>query len=134
MDSNLEKVRAKARLLLAADDLRELLQFLERDVPTLIAEVEQLQRELAEMKGQQKRYHPPTVEAPQRSAGIPDARQLLTSREFASAVGIKESTVRSWTMKRKIKVVKLGRLVRIPRTEVVRLMDEGAIPARPSHP
>jgi len=38
MNSNLDKIKVWARLLLAADRWRELLQFLERDVPALIAE------------------------------------------------------------------------------------------------
>ncbi len=42
MNSSLDRVRARARLLLAADNWRELSQLLERDVPALIAEVEQL--------------------------------------------------------------------------------------------
>lgn len=132
MNSNLDKVRARARLLLAADKWRELLQFLERDVPALVAEVEQLQLELVEMKGQQSRYHQPTAEVLQRSAEIPNDRQVLTLKEFAHCIGVSEACVRRWTMERKIKVVRLGRLVRIPRTEVQRLMDEGAIPVRPS--
>lgn len=42
MVSNVERAKAKARLLLAADKWRELSQFLESDVPALLAEVERL--------------------------------------------------------------------------------------------
>lgn len=132
MNSNLDKVRARARLLLAADRWRELCQFLERDVPTLISEVEQLQRELAEAKSHEGRLRLPPPDISQPPATVPGDSQLLTSKQFAYAIGVSEACVRRWTMERKIKVVRLGRLVRIPRTEVQRLSDEGAIPARPS--
>jgi excisionase family DNA binding protein len=132
MDSNLDRVRAKARLLLAADKWRELIQFLERDIPTLIAEVEQLQRELAEAKRYQGTLRFSAPEAPQPPARGHIESQLLSSKQFAMAIGVTEACVRSWTLKRKINVVRLGRLVRIPRTEVQRLIDEGAIPLRPS--
>jgi excisionase family DNA binding protein len=132
MDSNLERVRARARLLLAADRWRELLQFLERDVPALIAEVEQLQRELAETRRSEGWLRLTTPEVSQVPAKGPSESQLLSSKQFAHAIGVTEACVRRWTLLRKIKVVRLGRLVRIPRTEVHRLIDEGAIPARPS--
>ena len=132
MNSNLDKVRARARLLLAADRWRELLQFLERDVPTLIAEVEQLQRELAEARSHEGRSRFPAREAPQSPARGQIESQLLTSKQFALALGITEACVRRWRLERKIKVVKLGRLVRVHRTEIQRLMDEGSIPVRPT--
>ena len=132
MDSNLEKTRARARLLLASERLRELIQFLESGVPALIDEVEQLQLELAEAKGRQGRYQTHSSEVIQRPSEIPKEKQLLSSKEFAFALDVKVSTVRKWTLMRKIKVVKVGRLVRIPRAEVVRIMDEGTIPLRPS--
>ena len=71
MNSNLDKVRARARLLLAADKWRELIQFLERDVPTLVAEVEQLQRELAEARSYEGRLRLP----PSASRGPAACRQ-----------------------------------------------------------
>lgn len=128
MNSNLDRVKARARLLLAADRWRELFQFLERDVPALIAEVEQLQRELAEARRHGGRL--PTPEVSQHPAKVPSENQLLTSKQFAYAIGVSEACVRKWTLERTIKVVRLGRLVRIPRTEVQRLIDEGAVPAR----
>jgi excisionase family DNA binding protein len=131
MNSNLDSFRARARLLLAADRWRELLQFLERDVPALIAEVEQLQRDLVEARRHEGRTRPvPQVsEVPARRQ---DESQLLSSRQFAHAIGVTDACIRSWILFRKIKVVKLGRLVRIPRAEVQRLIDEGTIPVRPS--
>ena len=132
MDSNLEKIRTRAKLLLASEQMRELLEFLDRSVPALIAEVEQLRLEIAEMKAQKRGYCPPTSSALQRHVDNSKEKPLLSSKEFAFALGVKESTVRSWTLLRKIKVVKVGHLVRIPRTEVLRIIDEGTIPARPS--
>jgi excisionase family DNA binding protein len=132
MKSNLNGVKARARLLLASDKWHELFQFLERDVPALIAEVEQLRRELADAKRHEGRPRPPAPEVSQPPARGPSESQLLTSKQFAYAIGVTEACVRRWTLLRKIKVVKLGRLVRIPRVEVQRLIDEGAIPMRPS--
>lgn len=132
MKLNLDRVMAKARLLLAAVKLQELFQWLQRDVPTLIAEVEQLQRELAEAKRGDGRPHLPPSEVSLHAAKGPGESQLLTSKQFAYAIGVSEAYVRTWTLERKIKVVRLGRLVRIPRTEVQRLIDEGAIPVGPS--
>ena len=132
MDSNLEKTRARARLLLASERLRELLEFLERDIPTLIDEVDRLQLELAETKGRQGKHEMLVPEVLKRSSEIPHERQALSSKEFARCIGVSEACVRRWTMERKIKVVRFGRLVRIPRSELLRLMDEGSVPVRPS--
>lgn len=136
MNSNLEKMRARARLLLAADRWRELIQFLERDIPTLISEVEQLQSELAEAKSHEGRLQIRNPEVPQRRSAAHGEAQLLSSRQFAQAIGISEWTVRKRTCERKINIVRLGRLVRIPRTEVRRLMDQGvpSVRASRSHP
>src|SRR5689334_716319 len=82
MSTNLEQSRTRARLLLASEKLRELLQFLEKDVPVLIDEVEQLRLELAEIKGQQGRYNRPGSGTLQSPAEIPPGRKLLTSKEF----------------------------------------------------
>jgi len=87
---------------------------------------------LAEAKGRQDRYQLPSPEMLRRSAEIPNDRQALTSKEFARCIGVSEACVRRWTMERRIKVVKFGRLVRIPRSELLRLMDEGGVPVRPS--
>ena len=130
MDSNLDKIRARARLLLAADRWRELLQFLQKDVPMLIAEVEQLQQELAEARSPEGRLRLQNPEASQPAANVSSESRVLTSKQFANAIGVSEASVRRWTMEGKINMVKFGRLVRIPRTEIQRLMDEGAIPVR----
>lgn len=51
--------------------------------------------------------------------------------EAAQAPGLKESTIRAWLLRRRIGFVKLSsRCVRIPHTEVGRLIRENTIPAR----
>lgn len=50
---------------------------------------------------------------------------LLTVPEFALALRIQPSCVRRWIGDRKIETVRIGRLVRIPSTEVNRIIREG---------
>jgi excisionase family DNA binding protein len=57
---------------------------------------------------------------------------LLSVPQFAQALGAKPSCIRRWILMRKITVVKIGRLVRIPSSEVQRLIDSGIRPARPA--
>jgi excisionase family DNA binding protein len=132
MDSKLDKIRTRARLLLAADRWRELMQFLEGDVPSLIAEVEQLQGELAEARSDQGRLRHPTPETPRPPARSQGESHLVTCRQFAQTMSMSERTVSNWIRERKINIVRLGRSVRIPRTEIRRLMAEGVAPVRPS--
>lgn len=129
MDLNLDQARTRARLLLSAEKLRELIQFLETDIPALIVEVERLrllarpERDLRTAKRLQNK-----VSQPKSEEGSTEG--LLTVKQFAQALGITVACVRRWVLERKIQVVKLGRLVRIPRSEVERLIDEGTVPAR----
>lgn len=60
--------------------------------------------------------------------------RFLTVSEFAATFAIKDSTVRSWLLRRKIARVKVGRAARIPESEVKRLIEQGYIPARPERP
>jgi excisionase family DNA binding protein len=53
-------------------------------------------------------------------------------RELEDLTGIKEPTWRAWILRRKIAVVRLGRSVRIPEEEILRLIREGTTPARKS--
>jgi excisionase family DNA binding protein len=55
---------------------------------------------------------------------------LLTVPEFASALRLKSSAVRRWIGDRKIAVVRVGRLVRIPAAELERVLREGTRPAK----
>ena len=53
---------------------------------------------------------------------------LLLVPEFSAAVKIKDATTRDWVLKRRIDVVRVGRGVRIPRSEVTRILNEGFTP------
>jgi excisionase family DNA binding protein len=55
---------------------------------------------------------------------------LLSVPQFADALGITPACVRRWVLERKITTVKLGRLIRIPSSEVERLVTSGLRPAR----
>jgi excisionase family DNA binding protein len=55
---------------------------------------------------------------------------LLSVDQFARALGVTQACIRRWLLERKINSVKLGRLVRIPYTDVQRLIDLGFRPAR----
>jgi len=55
--------------------------------------------------------------------------KLLSVPEFAKALSVTPACVRRWLLQRKIAKVKLGRLVRIPGTEVNRLIARGLQPA-----
>jgi len=53
---------------------------------------------------------------------------MLTINEAAEALGVKPATVRSWIWKRQIEYVKVSRAVRIPRSEIQRLIAAGTMP------
>jgi excisionase family DNA binding protein len=57
---------------------------------------------------------------------------LLSVPQFADSLGVKPSCIRRWILLRKINVVKIGRLTKIPATETQRLIDRGFRPARPA--
>jgi excisionase family DNA binding protein len=50
---------------------------------------------------------------------------LLTIPEFAAALRVKPSCVRRWVSESKITFVHVGRLVRIPASEVKRIVSIG---------
>ena len=56
--------------------------------------------------------------------------ELLTIDEFASALQITRACVRRWVGERKITIVKVGRLVRIPQSELERVISIGTRLAR----
>jgi excisionase family DNA binding protein len=57
-------------------------------------------------------------------------KTLLCVNEFAESLRVTPSAVRRWIRERKITIVHVGRLVRIPTEELTRLIDEGTSPAR----
>ncbi len=55
---------------------------------------------------------------------------MLTVRQAAERLGLRDSTLRAWIAQRRIGIVRLGRAVRIPVEEIERLVAEGSVPAR----
>ncbi len=53
-------------------------------------------------------------------------RPLLTLKEFSAQLSISEALARKWQRIGKIRVIKLGRAVRVPQEEVDRLIAEGS--------
>lgn len=56
--------------------------------------------------------------------------QLLTVREVATVLGMREPTVYAWVASRRLPVVKLGRSVRISAAVVSALIDDNTVPQR----
>jgi excisionase family DNA binding protein len=59
-----------------------------------------------------------------------DTTKLLTVPQAATALALKPKTIRSWIAARRIGCVRLGSAVRVPVSEVARLIEGGTIPAR----
>jgi excisionase family DNA binding protein len=57
--------------------------------------------------------------------------KLLTLEEAARRLGLKPVTLRMWASARKIARCKIGRAVRIPESEVLRIIEHSLIPALP---
>lgn len=55
---------------------------------------------------------------------------LKTVVHVAQDLGLATVTVRTWLAQRRIKYVKLGRSIRIPDSEVQRLIEQGTVPER----
>jgi excisionase family DNA binding protein len=55
---------------------------------------------------------------------------MLTVKEAALLLGIKECTVRLWLAQRKLSFVRCGRAVRIPKREIKDFIERNTIPAR----
>ncbi len=60
--------------------------------------------------------------------------QLRTVRAAAADLGVSVHTVRAWIARRKIAHVRLGRAIRVPATEITRLIEHGTVPALPDRP
>jgi len=59
--------------------------------------------------------------------GLSDGNELLTVPETAALLRLRPSTIRAWTCQRKIPFVKLGRLVRIKRSDAEALIQASVI-------
>jgi excisionase family DNA binding protein len=55
-----------------------------------------------------------------------------TVREAGIALSVSIHTIRSWIARRRIAYVRLGRCIRVPVSEVERLLADGLVPARPA--
>jgi excisionase family DNA binding protein len=56
--------------------------------------------------------------------------ELLTVFEVAEELNLSVGTVRAWVLSRKLASVRLGRAVRIPQSELARLISAGTSPAK----
>lgn len=54
-------------------------------------------------------------------------RKLLTVREAADRLALREGTIRSWLSRRRLPKVRLGRAVRIPSDAIEDLIRAGTI-------
>jgi excisionase family DNA binding protein len=54
----------------------------------------------------------------------------LTVRQAAQELNVSIHTIRAWMAQRRLGYVRLGRAVRIPETEIRRLLERGTVPAR----
>jgi len=51
--------------------------------------------------------------------------KLLSVSEFAEALRLSDKTVYTWIKSGRIEVIKLGRIIRVPCTELAKLQSEG---------
>lgn len=56
---------------------------------------------------------------------------LMTVRETADFLRLKESTIRDWVLRRKITYVKLGGRVFVRKTDAADFISKRVVPARP---
>jgi excisionase family DNA binding protein len=55
--------------------------------------------------------------------------QAFTVREAAGELGLSTATIRAWIRQRKIGYLRLGRAIRIPESELRRIIELGTVPA-----
>jgi excisionase family DNA binding protein len=61
-----------------------------------------------------------------------ESDKLLTGAQVAEMLGLKPVTIRQWIAKRKLGSVRVGdRAIRIPASEVEKLIERGFVPALP---
>jgi excisionase family DNA binding protein len=56
--------------------------------------------------------------------------KLMTIAQAAEMTQLSPATWRAWISRRKVGVVRLGRCVRIPEDEIIRLVREGTVPVK----
>ncbi len=62
------------------------------------------------------------------------SEQLLRIPEVAEQLTLRPVTIRAWLARRKLSFVRVGRSIRIPRSEVDRVLTEGTVPRREPRP
>ena len=62
------------------------------------------------------------------------SEQLLRIPEVAEQLSLRPVTIRAWLARRKLSFVRVGRSIRIPRSEVDRVLTEGTVPRREPRP
>lgn len=65
-----------------------------------------------------------------RKAANGNILPLLTVRQVADHLGLREGTIYEWVAARRLPVVRLGRSVRIPAAAVATLIAENTVPER----
>ena len=55
--------------------------------------------------------------------------QPLTISQAAVALNLSPHTIRAWITQRRLSHIRLGRVIRIPGSEVERLLRDGLVPA-----
>lgn len=61
----------------------------------------------------------------------PIGKQNLSVKEVAEILGVTDFAVRAWIARRRLAHYKLGRAVRVARSEVDRFLTDSLIPAAP---
>jgi len=62
----------------------------------------------------------------------PDSKNLLSTAQIAEWLNLKPVTIRKWIAERKLASVKVGdRAIRVPASEVEKLIERGFVPAAP---
>lgn len=56
-------------------------------------------------------------------------RNLLTTEEFAAALGVSPKTIRQWTWMRRVPYVRVGRAIRFRPETVDEIVNRGSVPA-----
>jgi excisionase family DNA binding protein len=54
----------------------------------------------------------------------------MTVKEVAARLGISAYTVRTWLGQRRLGFIRLGRAIRVPPSEVKRVLHEGLVPPK----
>jgi|SRR5689334_14403902 excisionase family DNA binding protein len=76
---------------------------------------------------QSRNSKPPARHA--RQSPLAPVAQPRTIAEAATELGLSVHTIRTWVAARRIAHIRLGRVIRIPASEISRLIEENTVPA-----